>query len=117
MSAKMKAKSSADSSTSAPAEPPGPVQPCSGHDATKNTVEADPPRENKPEEAVGWIEFSIVDEDDTPLRGVTVKVVDGEGRSAMGRTDDDGLLRVSGLKPGDVEISLPTLAPESWTKE
>lgn len=56
-----------------------------------------------------WIEVEILREDDSPVTGEQYKITLPDGTIADGTTDDKGLVRVSGIDPGQCKIQFPNL--------
>ena len=70
----------------------------------------------EPTEANGdaWIEVAVVDLDGRPIPYQAVQVKDPEGRVHNRFSDADGLVRISGVRPGQCEVTLPDLDSSSW---
>lgn len=62
-----------------------------------------------------WIEFQLLNADDTPAAGeeYRVKLPGGEIRS--GWLDGDGVVRIDGIPAGICEICFPRLDKDLWT--
>ena len=68
------------------------------------------------EEERSWIEFELVDEDDNPVPGEKYQVELPDGSIATGTTDENGLVRITGVDPGSCKICFPDLDKDAWEK-
>jgi hypothetical protein len=77
-----------------------------------------PVAEEEPEEdeEKTWIEIQLVDEADEPVPGQAWKITHPDGTTAArGRTNSEGVGRVSGIEnPGNCEITFTELDEEAW---
>lgn len=73
-----------------------------------------PPKEPEPHPELTWIEITVVDEHDQPVKNRPYRLQLGDGSVREGVLGDDGLLRLDGLKPGDCTLTLPTEDVDKW---
>lgn len=73
---------------------------------------------HKPEEEKkSWIEIVMVNEKGQPVAGMAyrIKLPDG-GSIAEGTLNEQGFAKVSGIDPGNCQITFPTLDQEAWER-
>ena len=97
-----------------------------GHDVTYNpdaaTVEEleIEPGEFEPveveERETTWIGLELVDEMDQPVAGEHFELAGPDGRVRRGRTDANGRARISGIPPGNYQISFTELDEDAWER-
>jgi type VI secretion system secreted protein VgrG len=69
------------------------------------------------EEEKSWLEVELVDEADEPVAGEKVLVTLPDGKVYSGRTNKDGVLKVTGVDKGATcQITFPDLDKEAWEK-
>jgi type VI secretion system secreted protein VgrG len=61
-----------------------------------------------------WVEVELVDDSGAPVPGEAVEIKLPDGSVASGTTDDKGLLKISNIDPGSVEITFINLDKEAW---
>lgn len=61
-----------------------------------------------------WVEVQLRDQDGAPVAQELVRVVDADGRTREAFSDAEGIVRVSGVAPGSVRITLPALDEDLW---
>ena len=55
---------------------------------------------------IDWIEFIFDDDDGDPLADEDYKVTTADGKEQSGKTDKDGMIKISEIPPGKVKIEL-----------
>ena len=69
------------------------------------------------EEEKSWLEVELIDEADEPVAGEQVMVTLPDGKVYSGRTNKDGVLKVTGVEPGATcKICFPDLDQDAWEK-
>jgi type VI secretion system secreted protein VgrG len=63
-----------------------------------------------------WVEIELVDEQGNPVPGERYEIKTPDGRLAKGTLDGKGFARVSGIDPGNCEITFPELDKDAWKK-
>jgi type VI secretion system secreted protein VgrG len=61
-----------------------------------------------------WVEVELVDDTGAPVPGEAVEIKLPDGTVASGTTDDKGLLKISNIDPGSVEITFVNLDKDAW---
>lgn len=61
-----------------------------------------------------WVEVELVDDSGAPVAGESVEIKLPDGSVASGTTDDKGLLKISNIDSGSVEITFVNLDKEAW---
>jgi type VI secretion system secreted protein VgrG len=73
------------------------------------------PEEEKEEKS--WIEIQLVDENDQPVAGERYRITLSDGTTVdQGRTDSNGMAKITGIDPGTCKITFPDLDKEAWEK-
>ena len=82
----------------------------------ESTEEPVVPESDNEKEPVSWIEVQLVDHDDEPVAGELCRLELPDGTEWEGRTDTRGVLRVSGIDPGNCTITFPNLDRRLWER-
>ncbi|GAC19603.1 hypothetical protein [Paraglaciecola arctica] len=68
------------------------------------------------QENTSWVEFELLDEEDSPVPGEKYEIELPDGKVAKGTLDGDGFARIDGIKPGECKVCFPEYDKESWYK-
>lgn len=63
-----------------------------------------------------WVEFELTDDEGNPVPYELYEVTLPNGKKIRGRLNKDGLVRISGIKPGQCEITFPCIDKEGWRR-
>jgi hypothetical protein len=61
-----------------------------------------------------WISIELKDEDGNPMAGEEYRIELPDGQTVSGCLDKLGTAGVSGIDPGQCEVTFPRLAGTSW---
>ncbi len=123
-------KSGKAPSPQTPLQPKGPAGPSDATGGSKSAVTpADPPPPHVPPAPGGgggggggtpselsWIELELKDEDGVAVVGEPYEVKLPDGSVAPGTTDERGVARIEGFKPGTCEVKFPRMDKSEWKK-
>lgn len=73
--------------------------------------------ETEEQEKKSWVAIRLVDEEGQPVPSEPYKIVTPEGRVVEGTTDSNGMARVSGIDPGNCQITFPRLDRTAWRRK
>jgi hypothetical protein len=62
-----------------------------------------------------WIEIEMVDDAGKPVADVAYVITTPDGREETGRTDAEGVARVTDIAAGQCKVRFPELDKEAWT--
>jgi uncharacterized protein (DUF2345 family) len=100
-----------------------------GKDVSYNTQPDDyqptdvPPTPGPPPEPGGgdtevktWVEIELVNEFDEPVPSEPCVIRTPDGKELRRTTDANGLIRVTGVSPGECEVCFPEIDAEAWER-
>ncbi len=76
-----------------------------------------PPGEDDKKKKTSWIEIQLTDEEGKPVPSEKYRVVTPDGEVKEGTLDANGKARVSGIEPGNCEITFPRLDKTAWKRK
>jgi type VI secretion system secreted protein VgrG len=74
-----------------------------------------PPEEEEPEETT-YIDIKLTDEEGMPVAGERYRVTDSKGKVFEGSLDANGFAHVTGISPGECEITFPNMDESAWNR-
>lgn len=76
-----------------------------------------PAEEETPEEEKTWVEVELVDEFDEPVPSEPCAITAPDGREIRRTTDANGLIRVTGIDPGECQVNFYRRDREAWQRD
>ncbi|MCK4660090.1 MAG: type VI secretion system tip protein VgrG [Phycisphaerae bacterium] len=77
--------------------------------------EFEEPEEREQEETT-YVDLLLVDEDGDPIPGEKYRVVDSKGKVKEGSLDANGRAHVTGISPGNCDITYPNMDMSAWKR-
>jgi type VI secretion system secreted protein VgrG len=75
------------------------------------------PKSDENKDKTHYVEIELVDEAGRPVIGEAVRVTLPDGKTvAQGTTDEKGLVRITNIDPGSVQITFPDLDDQAWSE-
>ncbi|HWM89369.1 MAG TPA: hypothetical protein VN493_01235 [Thermoanaerobaculia bacterium] len=62
-----------------------------------------------------WVEIQLVGEDDSPIPSERYALKLPGGKLLEGTLDDQGMVRIEGIPPGQCQVVFPDLDKTAWT--
>jgi Rhs element Vgr protein len=72
--------------------------------------------EEAKEKETTWIDIELVDEEGQPVPGAAYRVTDSQGKVKEGTLDANGHAHVTGISPGEAQITFPNLDQTAWQR-